>query len=212
MNYDVVEVVVNKLVSTFKLREWTYDLDALVEDIAEALKHIGAAKIYAEIVTPIEVNNLSAKIPRDCQNIKYVNAPNYPYRESGNFIEVDEPDGTIVNIYYQAMPKDVRGYPLVPDSAAVREAVMWYLVKVLTLQREIKHISYQVAEAEWQWRCGSARADLNALSLHQVNQMYQNFVRLNPLKDVHQNNYEAIGRGNTLDRDQRANTVNNRDI
>lgn len=212
MNYDVVEVVVNKLVSTFKLREWTYDLESLVEDIAEALKLIGAAKVFAEILQPVEVNGMMAKIPRDCQNIKYVDTPNQPYRESGNFIEIDKPDGTMVNIVYQGLPVDVRGYPLVPDTAPVREAIMWYLVKILTLQREIKHINYQMAESEWQWRCGSARADLNALNVQQVNQMYQNFVRLNPIKDAHQNNYEALGRGNTLNRDKRANTINNREI
>jgi len=157
---------------------------------------------------PVVVNSMIAKIPRDCQNIKYVDAPNQPYRESGNFIEIDKPDGTIVNIVYQGLPVDTRGYPLVPDDASVREAIMWYLVKVLTLQREIKHIDFKTAESEWQWRCGSARAALNGLNLQQVNAMYQNFVRLNPVKDAHQNNYVTVGM-NTLNRDTRQNLNNN---
>lgn len=200
MNFDHVEVVIDKLVRTFKLREWVYDIEDIVEDVAEALKLIGAAKLYAEKVQSIEVNGKIAKIPRDCENIMSLIPVSQYYRESGSYIEVDVPDGTKITMKYQAMPTDERGYPVVPDNAAVREAIMWYLVKILILQKEIASIPYNVAESEWNWRCGSARGELNALNLQQANRMYNDFVRLNPLKDVHDNNYEAIGRGNTLDR------------
>ena len=82
-----------------------------------------------------------------------------------------------------------RGYILVPDSAPVRAAIMWYLVKVLIFQQEIKHIGLQFADAEWHWRCKSARGYLNALSLQDTNKAYNDFVRLNPLKDVHLKDY-----------------------
>jgi len=202
MNYDIVEVVIDRTIRTFRLREWQYDIEDIVEDIAEALKHIGAAKIYAELIATVTVTNKIAKIPRDCQNIKYVDTPNQYYRESGNFIEIDLADDTEVDIYYQAMPVDTRGYPLVPDNVAVRDAIMWFLAKVLILQKEITHVPFAQAEAEWQWRCGSARASLTSLNLQQVNRMYQDWVRLNPLKDVHENNYTQLGKGNTLDRER----------
>lgn len=199
MNYDLVEVVIDKLVRTFRLREWQYDIEDCVEDIAEALKLIGAAKIYAEKAVNVPVKDMMARLPQDVQNIKYVNEECQYYRESGSFIEIDVPDGE-VTIVYQAMPTDTRGYPLVPDSAPVREAVMWFLVKTLTLQKEITHVSFSVAEGEWQWRCLSARAYLNAINLQQANMMYQNFTRLNPLKNVHENNYKQLTSGNSLDR------------
>jgi hypothetical protein len=205
MNYDVVEVVVDKIVNTFKLREWQWDIEDMVEDIVQGLRLIGAQKIFAEIAVPIVVTSKIAKIPRDCQHIMYVDEKSQYYRESGNFIEIDKPDGTEVIITYQAIPVDVRGYPLVPDEAEVLEALMWWLVRVLILQKEITHISFEMAEREWQWRCGSARAALSVLNLQQVNQMYQDYTRLNPRKDVHEQNY-VRPKGNSLDREKYTNT------
>lgn len=201
MNYDVVEVVIDKTINTFKLKDWQYDIEEMVEHIAEALKLIGAAKIYEEKVAKLTVTNNMAKLPRDLQHIKGLN-PTMPYRESGNFIQVDEPDGTVLYLEYQAMPVDERGYILVPDAPEVREALMWYLVKILCLQQEITVVNFAYAEQEWQWRCGSARAVLNTWSVEQAYNFYQNFTRLNPQKDVHITNYQTLGIGNTLDREK----------
>ncbi|HEC44440.1 hypothetical protein LCGC14_0984240 [marine sediment metagenome] len=202
MNYDVVEVTIDKLISTFRLREWQYDIEDMVEDIVQALRFIGAQKVFAELAIPLTVNSKVFKLPRDCQHVMYIDEKSQYYRESGNFIEIDKDDGTEVILYYQAIPVDTRGYPLIPDAPEVTEAIMWYLAKVLILQKEITHISYATADAEWDWRCGSARAALNSLNLQQVNQMYQNFVRLNPVKDAHAANYENVSKANTLDRNK----------
>lgn len=205
MMYDPVEVVIDRTISTFKLREWTYDLEELVEHIAEALKFIGAAKIYEEKVVNIPINGGYGPLPLDLQHIKHTIPTSIPYRESGSFIEVDVADGTEITLAYQAMPVDTRGYVLVPDAVEVRGAIMWYLAKVLVLQREITHIPFSTAEAEWQWRCGSARAALNTWSLQDAYKVYQDFVRLNPAKDVHDNNYENTGKSNTLNRSKNLN-------
>jgi hypothetical protein len=209
MIYEPVEVVIDKLVKTFRLKDWQYDLEELVEDIADALKHIGAQKIYAEVQTEITVNGYMAKLPIGLQNIIGLNPTGLKYRESGSFLEIQVADGTKLQLQYQGMPLDVRGYPLVPDNVAVREAIMWYLVKVLCLQREITVVSFEFADREWDWRCGSARADLNALSVQQVQQAYQNFVRLNPLKDQHSKNYEDITMPNNLDREKNLKRLSN---
>jgi len=63
MNYDTVEVVIDRLLRTFKLQEWQYDVDALVEDIAEALKLIGAQKIFAEVTVELPVVSKLVKLP-----------------------------------------------------------------------------------------------------------------------------------------------------
>jgi hypothetical protein len=202
MIYEAVEVVIDKLVNTFRLKDWQYDIEECVEDIAEALKLIGAAKIYAEIQTNITVNGYMAKLPHGLQHIIGLNPTGQYYRESGSFLEIQVPDGTVIQLQYQGMPLDTRGYVLVPDSAPVREAIMWYLVKILILRREISHISFEMADREWDWRCGSARADLNALSVQQTSQVANNFTRLNPLKDQHLKNYADINQPNTLNRNK----------
>jgi hypothetical protein len=200
MNYDPVEVVIDQLIRNFRLREWQYDIEECVEDIAEAIKFIGAAKVYSEKTATLTVNQYLAPLPKDLQNIKHLLPVSMPYREVGPFIQVDVADGTEVTLLYQAMPMDSRGYILVPDSAPVRAAIMWYLVKVLILQQEIKHIGLDFADREWHWRCKSARGYLNAMSLQDVNKAYNDFVRLNPLKDVHLKQYLELGKPNTLDR------------
>jgi hypothetical protein len=200
MNYDTVEVVIDQLTRTFKLKEWQYDIEECVEDIAEALKFIGAAKIYIDQVATLTVTGSLAPLPKDLQNIKHLIPINKSYIERGPFIIVDDPDGTEIELAYQAMPTDSRGYILVPDSAPVRAAIMWYMIKILVLQGEVRSVNFQFADAEWHWRCKSARGYLNVMSLQDTNKAYQDFVRLNPLKDVHLNNYTGVGKSNTLDR------------
>jgi len=200
MNYDPVEVVIDQVIRTFKLKEWQYDIEDCVEDIAEALKFIGAAKIYVDKIAKLTVNQYVARLPKDLQNIKSLIPQSTPYKESGSYIEVDQADGTEITLSYQAMPTDSRGYPLVPDSAPVRAAVMWYMVKILTLQGEIRSVSFEFADAEWHWRCKSARGYLNVMSVQDVNKAYNDFTRLNPLKDQHLKNYKDVGKPNTLDR------------
>lgn len=210
MNYDPVEVVIDKVVSTFKLREWTYDIEEFVEHIAEGLKLIGAAKVFEDKIAKVTINGGYGRLPLDLQHLKHTVPTHIPYRESGSFIEVDVADGTEITIEYQSMPVDTRGYILVPDAVEVREAIMWYLAKILILQGEITVVGFGYAESEWQWRCGSARAALNTWSLQQAYRTYQDFTRLNPSKDAHMNNYENINKPNTLNRTKNLNEYRTR--
>tara|TARA_R110000772_G_scaffold27361_12_gene69652 strand:- start:266 stop:889 length:624 start_codon:yes stop_codon:yes gene_type:complete len=202
MLYDPVEVVIDKTISTFRLKDWQYDIEDLVEEIAEALKLIGAAKIYEDRVAKLIVNSYVAKLPYGLQHIKGLIPTGIPYTESGSFIEVNEPDGTEIYLEYQGMPLDTRGYVLVPDSVEVREALMWYIVKIKCLQKEITVVSFEYADREWDWRCGSARASLNAMSVQDMSKIHANFTKLNPAKDQHLKNYTSIGLRNTLDREK----------
>jgi len=212
MNYDTVEVTIDFLIRTFKLKDWQYDIEDIVEDLAEALKLIGAAKVFEEKTVNLTVNSMVAKLPRDCQHIKHLIPINQLYRESGNFLEIDLPDGSQIPLVYQSMPVDARGYILIPDAAEVRQALMWYLVRNLTLQGEITRIGFQMADAEWDWRCGSARAALNVWSIQDANRAYNDFVRLNPLKDQHDKGYVEVGQGNTLDRTKHSGRLNDPNI
>lgn len=178
MNYTTIETVADRLISTFKLKEWEYDLEDIVEDVAEALKLIGAEKVFAVRTCGVKVKHKTAKLPSDMENIMRV-LPDMYYQFSGGFIVIDVPDDTEVIIEYQAMPADDRGYPLVPDNAAVREALVWYLAKNLILGGVIKTVGLGYADQEWHWRCGSARAELNVMSIKSWETVAHNFTKLN---------------------------------
>jgi hypothetical protein len=179
MNFEIVEVVIGKLTGTFKLKEYQYDFDSLAEDVAEALKLIGAAKLFAVRHCDMTVTNKTCRMPRDLESIRSI-VPDIPYQQIGEFLQIDVPDGSIVELEYQAMPVDERGLVLVPNNAVVREAVMWYLAKNLVLGGMIKIVSYAFAEQEWQWRCGSAQATMNVMSISAWAKVQSDFVSLNP--------------------------------
>lgn len=202
MNYDPVEVVINMTVNTFGLREWAWDVEDFVEDIAEALKLIGAAKVFENCVYDMTINSMMGKLPPGCQNVKHLLPVSFPFKEQGGFLIVDVPDGTVVQLAYQGMPLDTRGYPVVPDNAPTRQAIMWWLARILVLQGIITRVTFNQCEAEWQWRCGSARADLSVMNLHEWNKVSNNYLRLNPLKDQHAKDYAELGKPNTLDREK----------
>jgi hypothetical protein len=202
MNYDPVEVVIDQLIRKFRLREWQYDIEECVEDIAEALKFIGAQKIYVDDSAILTVNGMLAPLPKGCQHVKGIDPASTPYKEQGPFIQMDVPDGTQFKLDYQSMPLDARGYPLMPDHPSVRAAVMWFLVNTLVLQGGIKHVGLQYADTEWHWRCKSARAYLNTWDVQTANKVFNDFTRLNPTKDAHLKNYQELGQANTLDRER----------
>ena len=178
MNFEVPEVVIEKTIRGFGLKDYEYVVDDFVEDIAEAMKLIGAEKVFAVRTCELKVINSTAKLPRDLEAIKSI-YPDVPYSHVGQFIEIDLSNTSSVVLTYQAMPVDERGYVLVPDNAAVREAVMWYLAKFLILRGVIKTVSYSTAEAEWQWRCGSARAEMNVMNIGAWAKVQRDFVSLN---------------------------------
>jgi hypothetical protein len=179
MNFEIPEIVISKLISTFGIKEHQYDFDVLVEDIAEGLKLIGAAKLFAIRHCDITVENKTFRMPRDLESVRSI-YPDIPYQQIGEFIQVDVQDGQVVQLEYQAMPVDERGYVLVPDNVVVREAIMWYLAKILILRGEIKTVGYGFAEQEWQWRCGSAQATMNVMGISAWAKVQRDFVSLNP--------------------------------
>lgn len=202
MNYNTVETVIDALISKFRLQDYSYEIEEFVESIGRGLRHIGAAKVFEDTIAYVPSTGNMVRIPKDCLQVKGITNVGIRYTESGSFLEVDVADGTQIGIVYQALPVDSRGWPLVPDNVAVEEALIWYLAKDLILQGEIKTVGYDFAEAEWQWRCGSARANLNIMQTNDWSTVATNFTRLNPLKDQHFKQYSGMNKPNTLNRDK----------
>lgn len=210
MNFVTVETVIDRTVRRFNLREWVYDIEDMSEDIAEAVRFIGAFNMYAQQVYTLEFTNGRARLPLDFQHMVKIHSNCKLYPSIGYYLG-DVPDGTLIQITYQALPLDARGLPLVPGAVEVQEAVMWFLAKVLILRGEISAVPYQLAEQEWQWRCRSARASINIMGVDDWARLANDHLRLNPLKDVHEKDYQELGKPtSTLQRDRNNNTSNRR--
>ena len=188
MNFETVDVVISQMISKFRLPDHAVDPDVMAENIGEALKDIGAAGIFGQNSAVVTVNKYIAKLPTDLHSLVGISV-DLPYRILGGFLQVDVPDGTEVTIQYQSMMVDTKGRPLVPDNSAVRSALVWYMARDLVLGGVLKTISWRDAEGEWQWHCGVARGEINALQMNptMVDNIHRNYVNLGPTTGVKNN-------------------------
>lgn len=73
--------------------------------------------------------------------------------------------GTI-KLQYLAMPVDEEGFPVIPDNDSYNEAFFWKVARQLSIRGQLKNkeLTYQRCDYEWQWYCGQARSEGNALT------------------------------------------------
>lgn len=78
-------------------------------------------------------------------------------------------EGTIT-LQYLAMPIDEEGFPYIPDNESYKEAFFWYVANRLAIRGQLKNkeLSIGYCDAQWQWYCGQARAEGNALTHAQL--------------------------------------------
>lgn len=78
-------------------------------------------------------------------------------------------EGTLT-CQYLAMPVDEEGFPYIPDNESYKEAFFWYVANRLAIRGQLKNreLSIQYCDAQWQWYCGQARAEGNALTHSQL--------------------------------------------
>lgn len=71
-----------------------------------------------------------------------------------------------VKIKYLAMPVDDDGFPVIPDNESYKEAFFWKVSRQLAIRGQLKNreLTYDKCDSEWQWYCGQARAEGNALT------------------------------------------------
>jgi hypothetical protein len=88
-----------------------------------------------------------------------------------------------IKIQYLAIPTDDEGFPLVPDMESYKEALSWRVARQLALRDQLpnKKISYELANSQWQWYCGQARAESNVLNKAGRDKVASNFLSFFPL-------------------------------
>ena len=99
--------------------------------------------------------------------------------------------GTL-KIQYLAMPTDDEGFPYVPDNDSYKEAFFWKIARQLSIRGQLpnKELSFEQCDAQWQWYCGQARAEANALTHAEMDWVSLDMSTYPPLMKITQ---EAFG-------------------
>lgn len=83
----------------------------------------------------------------------------YVYVIRGGYIKTNQETGYLM-VTYQAIPTDLEGYPLVPDSESYMEALYWYVVMKLYYPKwvtgSVRDVVYYDAKRSWNYYCKQA--------------------------------------------------------
>lgn len=100
--------------------------------------------------------------------------PNNWYRVNGRYLETSVKCGT-VTAWVQEVPKDIEGYPLIPDVENYLEAVYRYCrMMLIEAGYEDKIFNHAMAEAKWNDYAGKAIADTTFPTPDQVESSVHN--------------------------------------
>lgn len=101
-------------------------------------------------------------------------------------IETSFESGT-VRIHYMKIPLDGDNFPLVPDNATVKEALIWYILRQLVMGGYRHPIfSFDYLDAKWEAYCGKAQNDLMFPSVDKVERFRDMWVSLIPNVNAHE--------------------------
>ena len=102
------------------------------------------------------------------------------YEQRNNFLHFKFEQGKGY-IYYDAMPVDDCGYPLIPDDARVTNALGWYILKGWLAQGN-KHpvFDYEMAEQRWMAAYPRAQNSVKELTPEKMAKVLHNWVQLVP--------------------------------
>jgi len=104
----------------------------------------------------------------------------------------------VIQLRYLAMPVDERGFPLVPDDVAFRDALFWKCTMHLCmlnpmLLKNPQLRNYEYCRQMWQKYCGQARAHANMPDLETIERLKNNWLRLHNDVNFQENNYRENG-------------------
>lgn len=106
--------------------------------------------------------------------------PDQYYFQSGNYVKTSFRNG-VVRLQYLAFPTDDCGYPMIPDTVYVKQAIEWYIISRMILGGfQHPSIDWRTADYEWKRYCVSAGNDLAYPSVDKVENFMDSWVRLIP--------------------------------
>ena len=100
--------------------------------------------------------------------------------------------GTL-SLQYLAMPVDEEGFPVIPDNDSYKEAFFWKVARQLSIRGQLKNkeLTYERCDYEWQWYCGQARSEGNALTHAQLDWFAMDNLTMAPLSKIVSSNFGA---------------------
>lgn len=104
----------------------------------------------------------------------------HSYEIIGGYIKTSFRTGELI-VYYKGMPVDEEGFPLIPDEINCREAIFWYIFRMLLLGG-FSHptINFEYAQVMWEKYCRQARSYANMPTLDQLENIKRRFLNLKP--------------------------------
>lgn len=118
------------------------------------------------------------------------------YKLNNDFIFTSFEEGDI-QIAYLAFPIDEQGFPLIPDDAAVIEAVTWYLAYKIAYRKfitnEMTERQFNYIEKQKDWYVGKAISRGKMLSKDQMETWKNMTLRLMPVVNAHASSFKNIG-------------------
>ena len=125
------------------------------------------------------------------------------YVIENNLIKTSFMSGKIC-LSYTSFPVDEHCYPLVPDDISFREAMFWYIYKKMLLGGYMPNangMTYQVAEQQWKYYCTQARNAANFPDIAGYESFLDQWVRLIPNINRHDENFRDINKREDLVRE-----------
>jgi hypothetical protein len=108
-----------------------------------------------------------------------------------------------VCLSYKAFPLDDEGYPMLPDDISFKEALFWYVYKKLLMggtQVAVNGIDYNYADQQWKYYCTQARSAANFPDIDKYESFLNQWVRMIPNMNRHNNGFENLGTREQLTR------------
>lgn len=193
------QLMLRTIISKLGVRE-VHDLPMhdIISWMGEALMHIGGYQTLETVTKKVPVTNYLGKFPQDLHNlIRIEGYPKFISKRNGFVIEDDNVE---VTIEYEKFPVDEEGFPLFPNEASVKEAIVWYVAKWLSIQGLLpnKGLSPDYCDSQWQWYCGQARAEGFTPTMDQWERMVNTFYRLIPMGDQYANYFKDLNHPESL--------------
>lgn len=91
-----------------------------------------------------------------------------------------------IGVTYLGLPIDANGYPLVPDNVSYKQALTWYVIRMLML-RGWKHpagLDFPFVDAQWKNYCTQARNKANMPDIGSYDRFLHIWRRLTPDVDA----------------------------
>lgn len=129
-----------------------------IEWVAWGLQQIGAYSQYIEKYNcEIEIEDYQGKLPNDFY--KVIANPTLTYKITGDSISTTTKNG-IIKFNYLAFQSDEEGFPMIPDHASYKEALVWLIAYRLSVRDELpnKKLDPVFCKGRWDWYCKQARA------------------------------------------------------